>query len=172
MVTRTTTKIYDSEPEQIKNELPSEKEHLLQVVDIFTYNDETGRKLKLDEDTVSVKLEVCSGEEEGRTLLNRLNLNEDWKGFFATRLFLKAIGEEYKGKGFTINTDNWIGKQFYATVTHSKDGKYANIDKYNFDKIVEQPVVSTSKLETKEEKEKAIKNSRVPFDEISWDEDK
>jgi len=151
MVTRTTTKTYDSEPEQKKFELPSEKEHLFQVVDILF--------LDSDPDIVHAKIEVCGGEEEGRTILNRLRMNEDWKGFFATRLFLKAIGEEYKGKGFTINTDNWIGKQFYATVIHSKDEKYANIDEYNYEKVIEQPTVSTSKPEIKEE-------------DIAWDEDK
>lgn len=116
----------DTEPEQKTFLLPSEKEHLFQITDIFTCEDEMGQKLSLDENTVSVKCEVV-GEEEGRTLLQRLNLYEEGKGFFATRLFLKAIGEEYKG-AISIDTDEWQDKQFHATVVHN--GQYANIDKY------------------------------------------
>ena len=128
----------DNEPEQKKFDLPSEKEHLFQVSDIFTMETEVGKKLDLDADTVSVKCEVCGGEEEGRTLLIRLSLDDDWKGFFATRLFLKAIGEPYKGKDFPIDTDNWQARQFYATVIH-KDN-YANIKEYNFEKKIDQAI--------------------------------
>ena len=88
-----------------------------------------------------VKLEIIGGEEEGLTMLNRVNLDPDWKGFYFTKLFLKAIGEPYKGE-FEVDTDRWVGRQFYATVKHtpSKDGAktYANIGEYNFDKPVEQ----------------------------------
>lgn len=139
----------ENEPEESKFDLPSEKEHLFQVTDIFTYEDETGVKLGLDEDTVSVKLEVVGGDEAGRTLLNRCNLDQSQKAFYFTRLFLKAIGEKYKGQ-FDIETDRWIGRQCYATVVHN--GKYANIDTYNFDKRIEPLVIKTKK------------------DEIAWEE--
>lgn len=122
----------DGEPEQKQFDLPSETEHLFQVVDVFTYEDEMGAKLSLDELTVSVKCEVAIGDELGRSLLQRCSLDETWKGFFATRLFLKAIGEPHKGNGIEIDTDRWIGRQFYATVSHN--GKYANIAEYNFEK--------------------------------------
>lgn len=125
----------ENEPEEKKFDIPSQKEHLLQVTDIFTSDDETGQKLGLDENTVSVKLEVVGGDEEGRTLLNRCNLDQSEKGFYFTRLFLKAIGEPYKGQ-FEIETDRWIGRQCYATVKHN--GKYANIGEYNFTKVIEQ----------------------------------
>lgn len=125
----------DNEPEEKKFDLPSEKEHLLQVVDIYTADDEVGQKLGLDDNTVSVKLEVVGGEEEGRTLLNRCNLDQSEKAFYFTRMFLKAIGEPYKGQ-FDIETDRWIGRQLYATVKHN--GKYANIGEYNFDKKIDQ----------------------------------
>jgi hypothetical protein len=124
-----------NEPEQKKFDLPSEKEHLFTVTDIFTNQDEMGQKLRLDDDSVSVKLEVVGGDEAGRTMLHRMNLNEQSKGFFATRLFLKATGQDYKGK-IDIDTDLWCGLSFYATVIHN--GQYANIDKFNFDKKVEQ----------------------------------
>lgn len=137
MVKRTYTKDYNEEPEQAKFDLPSEKEHLLQITDIYTCDDEMGQKLKLDSDSVSVKLEVIGGEEEGRTLLQRLTLDENSKGFFATRILLKALGMDYKGNGLSIDTDMWCGCQLYATVVHN--GKYANIDQYNFDKKIEQP---------------------------------
>jgi hypothetical protein len=136
MVKRTYSKYYNEEPEQAKFDLPSEKEHLFQVTDVITFEDELGTKLRLDPDTVSVKLEVVGGEEQGRTLLQRLSLDENWKGFFATRLFLKAIGEPYKGAGLEIDTDRWIGRQVYATVVHN--GKFANIDQYNLEKRIEQ----------------------------------
>ena len=125
----------DSEPEQKKFDLPSEKEHLFQVVDVFTIEDEIGKKLGLDENTVSVKCEVVDGDEEGRTLLQRLSLDDKWRGFFATRLFLKAISLPHKGD-IEIDTDEFIGKQFYAIVFHNNG--FANIKSYNFNKIVEQ----------------------------------
>ena len=59
--------------------------------------------------------------------------------FYFARLFLKAIGESYKGD-FYVETDRWIGRTFFAKVTHAeyKGKKYANIGEYNFDKPVEQ----------------------------------
>lgn len=131
----------NDEPEQMKFDLPSPKEHLFQVVDIFDNNYESN-KFNLDEDTVISKLEVVGGDEQGRTLLVRLSLDPRWKGFFATRMFLKAIGEQYKGD-ITIETDRWIGRQAYATVAHveSKGKTYANIDEWNFDKKIEQQFV-------------------------------
>ena len=153
MVKRTYTKEYNEEPEESKFYLPSEKEHLFQVTDIITCEDELGAKLKLDMDTVSVKLEIVGGEEAGRTLLQRCSLDENWKGFFATRLFLKAIGEPYKGSGLELDTDRWAGRQLYATVIHN--GKYANISEYNFDKKIEQTVPRETKpIQTPEEIEK------------------
>ena len=130
-----TANMPDSEPEEIKRELPSQKEHLLQVTNVYTPDDnpfENG----LPKDTVSAQLEVVGGDEEGRTLLSRMTLDENGKGFWATRLFLKAIGEPHKGKGIEMDTDRWIGRQLYATVKHN--GQYANIADYNFDKPVEQ----------------------------------
>lgn len=127
----------NEEPEQQAFEKPSEKEHLFQVTDIYDITNQP-KGFNLDSDTVSLKLEVCDGEEEGRTLLNRLTLDQKGKGFFATRLFLKAVGESYKGDNLQIDTDMWAGLQFYATVVHN--GKYANIKEYNFDKRVEQVV--------------------------------
>lgn len=124
----------DNDPEQATFELPSEKEHLFQVTDIYT-SDDNPFKDGLPEDIVSVKCEVVGGEEEGRTLLVRASLDDQFKGFFATRLFLKAIGEPHKG-AVEMDTDRWIGRQFYANVVHN--GKYANIDTYNFDKKIEQ----------------------------------
>lgn len=123
----------DNDPEQSKFEIPSQKEHLFQVVDIFTDNDEIGDKLGLDNNTLSCKCEVVGGSEEGRGLLVRVSLDPTWKGFFFTRLFLKAIGEPCRGE-VEIDSDRWIGRQFFATVKHDETGKYANIDEYNFDK--------------------------------------
>lgn len=160
----------DDEPDTKKFELPSEKEHLFQITDVFTNQDETGRKFNLDDNTVVAKCEVVAGDEEGRTLLQRCSLDQEWKGFFATRLLLKAIGQDYKGKGLSIDTDFWIGCQFYATVTHNvNNGKtYANIEEYNFDKRVEQvarPKSEVKETMTPEQKAQAIKDNK-----ISWDE--
>lgn len=125
----------DEEPQQQGFEKPSERQHLFQVVEVFDINNAPG-KMKLDADTVAVKCEVVGGDEQGRTLLNRLSLDEQWKGFYFTKLFLKAIGEQYKGKGLEIDTDRWTGRMFYATVIHN--GEFANIQEYDFDKVVEQ----------------------------------
>lgn len=124
----------ENEPEQNSFVKPSEKEHLFQVVEVYDENNAPG-KMVLDNNTVCAKIEVCGGEEQGRTMLNRLNLDQNWKGFYFTRLFLKAIGEPYKG-AFDIDIERWIGRQFYASVVHN-DG-YANIAEYNFDKKIAQ----------------------------------
>lgn len=140
----------ENEPDQKEFLKPSPKEHLFQVTDVITYLDEFGEKLGLDENTVCVKLEIIGGEEEGRTLLQRLSLDEGWKGFFATRIFLKAIGEPYKGASLGLDSDRWIGRQVYATVVHntSKGKTYANIDTYNFDKKIEQVFKPTGQTVT------------------------
>lgn len=125
----------DTEPNESNFKIPSIKEHLFQVIDVHSLITPSGE----DDNIQIVKLEVVGGDEEGVSLLNRINLDLNWKGFFFTRLFLKAIGEPYKGQ-FEVETDRWIGRQFYATIKHSESkGKtYANIDQYNFDKPVEQ----------------------------------
>lgn len=130
-----TYKIDQNEPEQMKFDLPTEKEHLFQITDIYDYTSAIGQKIALNEHTISLKIEVVGGFEEGRTMLNRMTLDENNRGFFATRLFLKALGLDYKGN-IAIDTDQWIGLQFYATVKHN--GEYANIKEYNFDKKIEQ----------------------------------
>lgn len=143
-----------NEPEQQpKFEKPSEREHLFQVTDIFTNEDEMGRKLKLPDNAVSVKCEVIGGDEAGRTLLQRLTLDDQHKGFFATRIFLKALGQDYKGT-IVIDTDLWCGLQFYATVVHN--GDYANIKEYNFDKLVPNNT--------------GIKSPSSGKDDIAWEE--
>ena len=122
----------NDEPDERNDELPSEKEHHLRIVKLW--EDDS------DSNIIVTKLEVFDGEERGRTLYHRVNVDDQWAGFFRTRLFLKSIGEPYKGE-FDVDEDNWYGKNFYATVVHSdpeksKDGKiYANIDKFNLDKI-------------------------------------
>jgi hypothetical protein len=135
----------DKEPTESNFKIPSVKEHLFQVTDVNPLVVPDG----VDENIQVVKLEIVGGDEEGLTLLLRVNLDPEWKGFYFTRLFLKAIGEPYKGL-FETDTDHWCGRQFYATVKHtqSKDGTktYANIDEYNFSKPVEQykPPVGTT----------------------------
>lgn len=125
----------DKEPTESNFKLPSEKEHLMTVTDVNPFVTPSGE----DDNIQVVKLEVVGGDEEGLTLLNRVNLNQDEKAFYFARLFLKAIGEPYKGQ-FEIETDRWIGRQFYATVKHtdSKGKTYANISEYNFEKKIEQ----------------------------------
>jgi len=158
MVKRTVTAPND-EPEQGKFKLPSEGEHLFQVVDKWAD--------KTDDNVIITKLEVAEGDEIGRSILHRVNLDSEWKGFFLTRLFLKAIGEPYKGE-IDIDDDMWIGKCFYATIIHNvsvNNGKtYANIDQFNFDKLADNSG-SPTKM-TPEEKQKAIENN-----EIEWDKD-
>lgn len=113
----------DTEPEEKKFELPSEKEHLFMISD-FWFD-------KKDADIIMVKCEVCGGEEEGRSLLQRVILNDQEKSFYYTRLFLKAIGQPYKGE-FEINENHFPGLQFYATIIHN--GNYANFDQYSEEK--------------------------------------
>lgn len=137
-----TYNIEDKEPTESNFKIPSEKEHLFQVVDVNPHKSPSGYE---DENIQVVKLEVVGGEEKGLSILNRVNLNDQENAFYYSRLFLKAIGEPYKGQ-FSVNVDNWVGKQFYATVKHSKskDGTktYANIGEYNFNKVVDNSNVS------------------------------
>ena len=126
----------DTEPSDKNFPLPSEGDHLFQVTDIL--------QLDPNQDIVHVKCEVADKEELGRTLLHRLSLDVSFKGFFATRIFLKAIHKEYKGSNIDIDTDDWIGEEFYANVVHN--GQYANIT-YFLDK-------ETPKKETWNEEEK------------------
>lgn len=147
-------KATDQEPDQKSFDLPSEKEHLFQCTDVFDMQNKPANFEITDPDIVYAKLEVVGGEEEGRTILNRLNLDDSFKGFFATRLFLKAIGEPYKGSDFQIDTENWVGRQFYATVVHN--GKYANIKEYNFEKLVDNHHL--------------VREEKKNGEEIAWDE--
>ena len=144
------------EPDKKSFKKPSAKEHLFQVVDVYTSKDNPFKN-GLPEDKVAVKCGVVGGEEEGRTLLQRLSLDENSKGFFATKIFLKAIGEPYKGENIDLDTDRWVGRQFYATVIH--DGDYANIADYNFDKLIDQEKTYNSQ-----------KHGMINGKEIAWDE--
>lgn len=127
----------NEEPTESNFKIPSEREHLLQIVEVNSLITPSGE----DENIQIVKLEVIGTEEEGLTLLSRININPEEKSFYFCRLFLKSISEPYKGE-FDIDPDNWVGKQMYATIKHtkSKDGTktYANINEYNFSKLVEQ----------------------------------
>jgi len=123
----------NTEPETIERKIPSEKEHLFYVVDVFTCGDKTGRKMNLDDKTVMIKCEVVGGEEEGRSLLLRIALDETDRGFFMTRLFCKAIGLPYHGD-IVIDTDMFINCQFFATVKHNNG--FANIKSFNFEKLI------------------------------------
>lgn len=120
----------EQEPEESNFKLPPEAEYLLQITDVNPVSTPSGH----EENLYRVHLEIVSGEEKGTTLLHRVNTDDSEKAFYYCRLFLKAIGEPYKGE-FDIDVDNWVGKQFYATIKHN--GKYANIDEYNFEKKIE-----------------------------------
>lgn len=157
----------ENEPEQKSFDMPSEREHLLQVVDVYDM-DFNNNKLNLDPNTVAARLEVVGGNEEGLSMLCRLGLDDNWRGFFATRTFLKACGLAYKGKDFPIDTDEWPGRQFYATVIHvqSKGKTYANIKEYNFDKKVDNSVIDKGLSKAKD---KVI--DKKPDVELEWDAD-
>lgn len=131
----------DDEPKAKERLKPSEGEHQFQIVDVITHEDQLGTLFNLDEDTVMVKCEVSVGDEIGREILNRCNINDQSDSFWATRAMLKAIGLDYKGV-IEIDTDAWIGRQFICEVKYnqSKDGTktYANLSKYNYEKQVEQ----------------------------------
>lgn len=125
----------ENEPTESQFKIPTEGEKLFQVTDINPAVTPSGE----DDNIQVVKLEIVGGDDNGLSILTRVNLNQDEKAFYFARLFLKAIGEPYKGQ-FEIETDRWIGRQFYATVKHtsSKGKTYANIGEYNFDKKVEE----------------------------------
>jgi hypothetical protein len=128
--------IDDTEQTESQFKIPSEKEHCLTVTEVNPLKTPDGTE---DDNIQIVKLEIVGGDEEGLTMINRVNLDQSQKSFYFARLFLKAIGEPYKGE-FFVETDRWIGRTFYARVQHteSKGKTYANISEYNFTKVVEQ----------------------------------
>jgi len=134
---RKTVDAPETEPNSFQK--PSEAVHLFQVSDVWENSD----------GTVTAKCEVAEGDELGRSLLHRVSLDEEWKGFFATRMFLKATGLPYKGNGILIDTDDWIGRKFRAQVVH--DGKYANIDDYDWDNLENNPPPSSPLPESKDQ---------------------
>ena len=137
----------NEEPVQQDFEKPSEGEHLLQVADIFTQDAHPDGFEIDDPDTAIVKAEVVGGEEEGRSMLIQCTLDDSLKKFYYTRMFLKAIGCKYKGDNFPIDSDEWQGRQFFATVEHNKgknDKVYANIKEYNFDKMIDHSTLAGS----------------------------
>lgn len=155
----------NEEPVQQDFDKPSEKEHLFQVADIFDQNEHPDGFDIDDPDIVFAKCEVVGGDEEGRTLLNRCCIDDSRKEFYYTRMFLKAIGCKYKGDNFPIDSDEWQGRQFYATVVHTVNKKdpskpFANIKEYNFEKMVEQPITGLD----------GGSDTAKPEGEIAWDE--
>ena len=156
MVTRTGSG--EEEPTQSSFQLPSEGvNHLFQITEVYDFENQHP-KISLGENNTVVKLEVVGGDEEGRTMLHWVNLDDQWTGFFSTRLFLKAIGEPYKGKDFPMNTENWQTRRFLSTVTHSvseKNGKtYCNIGEYDIEESL---------------KIKQLGGEVVNPEDISWD---
>lgn len=135
----------DTEPEESKFPKPSEKEHLFHVREVSEDQEKPG--------IFVVECEVVGTEESGRSLLHRVNTDDSVKGFYYCRQFLKAIGEPYKGE-FLIDESRWVGRQFYATVVHNKsiDGKktYANIDDYNFGKLIKNDLFDSKKSTSEE----------------------
>lgn len=161
----------NEEPQQINRKLPSQIEHTFQCTDV-------DEEISSDPDIVFAKVEVVGGDEEGRSTMIRLSLDDNWKGFFATRLFLKAIGEKYKGKEFPIDTDEWIGKQFKATIVHNQNDEktktYANIEEYNFDDMIEERkegVESTEESKPINPTTEAVGNCECPKEEVKTEKD-
>lgn len=102
-------------------------EHKFQITDIHTENEEE----------ITAKCEVLDTSGEGLTLLHRITNNPSSEFFWLTKLFLKCIGEPHNGD-VVIDTDAWIGRQFFGEVKHSTDGKYANIKKLIYKDDIKQ----------------------------------
>ena len=157
---RRTVSTSNDEPEQKKFEMPSVKEHLFQITDLY---EQGNAPFDInDPDIVFAKCEVVGGEEEGRTILTRCTVDDKAKGFWATQVLLKAISLPYKGGNFPLYPEEWIGRQFYARVEHneSKGKTYANIAEYNFDELVEQTVPVAAEAPTDK-----------PGQETAWDDE-
>ena len=157
MVTRTGSG--DGETKQSSFQLPSEGvNHLFQITEVYDFENQHP-KISLGENNTVLKLKVVGGEEAGRTMLHWVNLDDKWNGFFSTQLFLKAIGEPYKGEDFPIDTGNWQARRFLSNVTHSvseKNGKtYCNIGEYDIDESL---------------KIKQLDGATTTTDDIEWSE--
>ena len=155
----------DTEPEKSNFQPPSEKEHLFQVADVYDQNNHPDNFEIDDPDMAIAKVEVVGEDEEGRTMLIQCTVDDSLKKFYYTRMFLKAIGCQYKGSNFPINSDEWQGRQFYATVEHNegKNGKiFGNVKEYNFEKMVENPVTGAQ-----DGKDKDTKPDGEP---VAWDD--
>lgn len=140
MVKRTATMPKDDETKSFK--MPKEGERKFQIVDII--------EKESHPDKVFVK---CEDLEDGASLLYNVTLDDKNDFFWLTKLFLKCIDEPHNGE-VEIDTDAWIGRQFFGLVKH-KDG-YANIKKLMF-------------KETEQTKE-PVAATPSGSDEIAWDD--
>ena len=99
--------------------LVSVGEHKFQITDIF----------KEDDVEITIKAEVIDeGDSKGINIFYRIANDQNSDYFWLTKLFLKCISEPHNGD-VVIDTEAFIGRQFYGEVKHSADGKYANIKK-------------------------------------------
>lgn len=112
----------------------------------------------INEDIIVVTCEVIANEaypeKTGQTILYRVNMTGDF--LWLTKLFLKCIEEPYHDGDMEIDTDAWIGRQFWGEVSHtkSKDGTdYANIKKiiYKDEKKPVTPIVNPENVKNADE---------------------
>jgi hypothetical protein len=135
--------IEEDKDEQRTYSLVPEGERKFQIVDVI-------EKDNLPDD-VLVK---CEDIDSGSSLLHRVTLDSQNKFFWLTKLFLKCIDEPHNGE-IEIDTDQWIGRQFFGEVKHN--GQYANIKKLLYKEI-------------KQEKQERKEPVAVTSEEIAWDE--
>lgn len=118
-------------------ELLPEGTYKFQITDVAeaTKKQPDGTKT-LVKDTLMVTCEVIEPEEHiGENKYLRTSVAGEF--LWVTKNLLKCIGQPYEGD-VVMDTDAWIGKQFFGEVKH-KDG-FANINKFVY-KEIKQPDV-------------------------------
>lgn len=90
---------------------------------------------KVGDPMVQITCEVVdNGKYDGRKVWHNVILyrpnSPSIKGMWSTRVFLKCIGEPHEGD-IEVDPDNWIPRQFKATIKHN--GDYTNIDQFIYE---------------------------------------
>lgn len=132
---------------KFKAQMPKDEEKTYKLLPEGTYKFqvtdvvEATKKLpsgakELVPNTLTVTCEVIEPSNQGENQFLRIVTSGDF--LWLTKLFLKCIGEKYEGD-VELDTDAWIGRQFWGEVKH-KDG-YANIKRMIY-KNETQPVLN------------------------------
>ncbi len=107
-----------SNAKEFKN--PDEGEHVFIIEDAEVKPSKAG-----DSNNLVIKASVVGGENDGRNAIQYFSLKPE--ALWNVKLFLEAVAGEEMTE-INIDESELVGQTFIATVIHSEDGKYANLE--------------------------------------------